>query len=783
MKFGEQLVESMIPEWKSHYVEYERLKRMLEDAEKLEQEVVRFKNASIAAASGHGSQVLELSVLDDATNELVAIDADFNRLLALDIERVESFYEARVKDFSRVLTELSFLAGDIKRSRNRGILSTAKENIHELYRSLDMLKSFASLNDTGICKIAKKHDKVMASQPRILPRTKALLVDTAFSQHKDIQSLQEIVEDVYGTLFCARKESAKKLLWEYFSPRVNAAIRREQTALLTGLAMAFFLAAALSTLSIFVAYVAAGRLAERMFHPAVARLLRMEFTAGLFLLGCGVDVAVWEAKRINYVLIFELQPSKVSSSKGLMLSGFVYMTVYLLCLVMAIESTQREYNALHGASLNMPFGRYWSVVAAAVPTYVWAIAPLLFPLVFFLRAISKQAKISRQLATVIWRNICCWKYRVTFPIFVYGDMMTSVNQFLKDGVTVVTGGYAPAGLAPAILLFPSAIRATQCVKKQRETGQGYPHYFNMVKYLLALPGIYLAFASRSYTGTSSVGAVYFLLVCRVLEITYKTYWDLWEDWALFSGGAGGKLFRANQALDDAAPSYKPNILLRRPSSFSTGTFAIVSMLNVALRYLFLVAPVLRFCGHDQLANAFWFDTLIALGEVVRRVVWNIFRVDNQQATNCEGYVAARFIPMLMTTYERYEMEDRLGVSDAAKQSGAIAQIRLKLHADVDSGKPAVKNVIRTAVQADDGATRHAHQFTDSIENDAQLMTHADFQKARVRSDIMSRLRIQSSSRLRRPGIAPHTAPLFKNTPDLGRTAKTPLLGSHESDGV
>ena len=49
---------------------------------------------------------------------------------------------------------------------------------------------------------------------------------------------------------------------------------------------------------------------------------------------------------------------------------------------------------------------------------------------------------------------------------------------------------------------------------------------------------------------------------------------------------------------------------------------------------------------------FEFETFTTILEVIRRCVWNLFRLDNQQATNCEDYIVCKFIPLMQTEKER-----------------------------------------------------------------------------------------------------------------------------------
>lgn len=50
---------------------------------------------------------------------------------------------------------------------------------------------------------------------------------------------------------------------------------------------------------------------------------------------------------------------------------------------------------------------------------------------------------------------------------------------------------------------------------------------------------------------------------------------------------------------------------------------------------------------DYFTSDFWYQTLEIYLEIMRRFMWTLLRLDNQQATNCENYVAGNFVPILI----------------------------------------------------------------------------------------------------------------------------------------
>lgn len=60
-----------------------------------------------------------------------------------------------------------------------------------------------------------------------------------------------------------------------------------------------------------------------------------------------------------------------------------------------------------------------------------------------------------------------------------------------------------------------------------------------------------------------------------------------------------------------------------------------------------------------LVEEFLFQSYIILIEIIRRCIWNVLRVDNQQATNCDNYAYTRIIPLLLSEEERERVKQKM----------------------------------------------------------------------------------------------------------------------------
>lgn len=791
MKFGEQLDGATIPEWRDFYVRYEGLKVVIDNCKEFNDAVTeliaqravlmsnlegsqsvprrgsmrrsdaRKRSMSITGSSGGppgpaeaqpagpAGEIAVPSPMNIATegqppfgdeisimtqdigvlmSQLTEWNAIFTREVDKDMVRVETFYLQKLAEYEALIAELVEARAVYQVTKSAKLKRASLENFREIYKGLDMLKTYASTNETALIKIIKKRDKNITELSPMKEEYGAKIRSTAFSERKSLDKLQAKIVEEYSLFVSpekptkkgkaskgfrrkhasepkekpgtsdpasdapaklARKRGAKKALYEYANPTFNAGRSKESVQGWTG----FFAGTAILCLFLLLDVclqfraVNSGENASRdslrssAFDYSALRvsagsnlpltstersLTRMHLTVSLFITGIGVNMFLWERKRINYVLILEFPPGRiVTGYRRVLLIGMASFTVSFLCTTLAIVSNAPQ--APLQVDLEMPFGVFIGKFAEMIPAIVWLALPLIFPIVFLFSVVfsalrgrkgaelgdSGSTSISRLLITFFLRLFAPWKYRVTFPLFFFGDQLTSMSQLITDFLNVVTWGYLPSYIVFLFILLPNVIRAIQCVKKYREARQWYPHILNLCKYLVSLPAALLTVAQVR----ANRPALLSLTCVRVLEQGYKFYWDVWEDWALFSGGAGGKVFRSEakeRAKQESVLRRQEeySCLLQRPSCFRSLTFCVVILVDFLLRFLFLVGIVVPMVANVPFLTGFYYQTLEGLLEVFRRVVWNVFRLDNQQATNCEGYIATRFVPLLITEQDR-----------------------------------------------------------------------------------------------------------------------------------
>lgn len=701
MKFGERLASTLIPEWRQHYLDYDSFKKMLDEHVNDPERLLPVND--------------RLEVERSEWNR-TGFSETFYEKLCLSVRQVEGFYQNKCTEYRNLWNSIqSILSSEIEQlsaeqstsvhshddangtepKRNSGTssedigqpsladpkehastgerpskhnaklrvnkrrkkkyshprlttseLKDVEANIFELYKSVRMLKEFTSLNETGFIKIAKKHDKMFPTSAICTERMKELLVKTKFASQSALGNFEDEIERVYGQYYDTRGKGAKKILVSYCTPMGDLSRQRERLALRTGISIGVFIPIALVLFNVILDIVLSRQYLMEL--PQMCKhLSRLHLAIVIYSLSLATVFAIYEAKRINYVLILELPSANMAAGANtIAIRALWFSTIHCVSIIMGIVSAFTSLSSseqpVSSEPLPYPFGQYLAILAQLVPYEVWLCIPFAFYFYWLMGAIffPKRYKLRRYCLMVFLRCLNPCVRRINFPQFFFMDQGVSLSIMIIDLCYILSGGYMPDYITACFMMTFNIIRAMQCGRRYKESGNVYPNIHNMIKYLISLPG---CFASVSAL-INILGIRYTLYSIRCIETIYKIYWDTVEDWALFSGGSGAILFKQTHSDKKI---YRGKIL-RRPSLFSVPTLYFCFLLNIAIR---IYLPISLFISHPSLQN-FWIASIAGLLEVFRRNVWNIFRLDNQQATNCEGYVISRFIPLLESREER-----------------------------------------------------------------------------------------------------------------------------------
>lgn len=195
-------------------------------------------------------------------------------------------------------------------------------------------------------------------------------------------------------------------------------------------------------------------------------------------------------------------------------------------------------------------------------------------------------------------------------------------------------------LAPAVVFLPLWFRFVQCLMRFKSTGNRWPHLYNALKYgLMMTVTVFGALHPLYTTLRDTLWFQLFWITLFVVSTLYSTYWDICLDWGL------GKL--KYQLLNDR------QMYPKKWYYYS----AMVGDLVLRFVWIYTLIPptaassiIAQGPGEtpsqslfSKLAN--WLAPIAMLLEMVRRTFWGLFRLENEQLHNTEGYRRVNFVPL------------------------------------------------------------------------------------------------------------------------------------------
>jgi len=352
-----------------------------------------------------------------------------------------------------------------------------------------------------------------------------------------------------------------------------------------------------------------------MFSPDIAVILyRGPFLLILYIGLLAINICVWQRAGVNYIRIFELKPGRRLISRDLLR---ISLQLWIIWMIFVITLYLHSY--LNNAD---PF----TFPAVLILTMV---AILFCPFNVLLR--SARAWILK----TTWRIICAPFYDVKFADFWLGDQLVSMAQIFKDlefsscffmakygdGVSTVTdlNNCLSNSSLPAIVAggLPSWYRAAQCVRRFRDT-KALPHLANTLKYSFGLIDCALVYLTAVYSQDPLHPYIHQAwLINKLIQTVYSYYWDISMDWGLIK-------------FEGIKPVWTRQRMLYKYRSI----YVLAMIEDFVLRFCWLYSFLLKHYGilPIQIDN-----TIFAALEIIRRIIWNLFRVENEHVNNCGDF--------------------------------------------------------------------------------------------------------------------------------------------------
>ncbi|GMJ11643.1 PHO1 homolog 3 [Hibiscus trionum] len=503
-------------------------------------------------------------------------------------------------------TQMDFSRDNLKR-----IEKQLKRAFIEFYYKLRLLKNYSFLNVLAFSKILKKYDKMTSRRAsKYYTRT---VDDSYLGSSDEVTKLMERVEATFIKHFSNsnRSKGMNKL-------RPKSKKERHRTSFGTG----FFAGCAAALILALVLIIHARDILDKegraQYMESMFPLYSLFGFMVLHMLMHAGNIYFWRKYRVNYSFIFGFKQGTELGFREVLLLSFGLGTLALISVVsnldMEMDPETGDYKAL---------------------TELLPLSLLLLVVIVLLCPFNILYRSSRfVLLGTLFRCICAPLYMVRFQDFYLADQFTSeVQAFRSLEYYICHYGWGDFKLRQntcksndifntfyfIVAVIPYWSRLLQCVRRFHDEKDSM-QAFNGLKYFLTIVAVCMRTAYGLDRRTSWEALAW---TFSAMAAIYGTYWDLVVDWGLLQRRSKNRWLR-----DKLLIPYK------------TVYFGAMA-LNVLLRFAWLQTVLnLNLPLHRETLIA-----IVACLEIIRRGIWNFFRLENEHLNNVGKFRAFKSVPL------------------------------------------------------------------------------------------------------------------------------------------
>ncbi|KAG5360051.1 Protein SYG1-like protein [Yarrowia sp. C11] len=532
--------------------------------------------------------------------------SDSNEACDLDVENTRASSESALHGQNPHYHDATTDHEGISYASARRQLKTAMQ---EYYRSIELLRSYCTLNRTAFRKILKKYDKIGGRH--MSPYYMDLVDHTEFCnvENSRLDIVAAKVEDLYTNNF--ERGNRKHAISKLRSAGVNKSyyFATFRGGIFFGLAIPFFIEGL---------YRGCMNLVEHK-SPDTAYLLQIWagfFLILLFLLLFPLCCLVWNKFKINYTFIFEFSQDHLDYRQFFEMPAFYFFFMSIFAWLTFYSFWESSFRSVYYPCIFLIF----AVVTFFLPVgiFYW----------------SARQWLIRALSRILLSGL----YPVEFRDFFLGDIICSMTYSMSNIALFFClyshewsegfhGIYNPShcGSSHNRLMgffnaLPGIFRWLQCLRRFADTGDAFPHLANMTKYSLTI--MYYVAQSVWRMDTTTGNRAFFIFFATV-NSTYCYIWDIMMDWSLLEFGSKNFLLRNQLTYKVKWPYYSAMVI------------------DLVLRFNWIWYAIFE----QQIQQKQLLSFFVALSEIFRRVMWMFFRMENEHVSNVKRFRASRDVPL------------------------------------------------------------------------------------------------------------------------------------------
>ncbi|KAI0979458.1 hypothetical protein GJ496_003589 [Pomphorhynchus laevis] len=623
MKFSRHLATHLTPEWYPQYINYSRMKKILYKVVRQVDygtinEIARLENAGTTMFLAYCQRELVkiqgfyTEKISEAQRKLITLTDEIG-ISNTDELVFPSLSESPSAAKSEASNALLHITSDKRKLR------ALKMAFSELYLLLVLIQNYQNLNCTGFRKILKKHDKLYKTNLGGQWNREHVLVSN-FSVDKTAEQLIEQVENIFTVyLEKGNRSAAMKVLRVPPLDQPIEPVTSFRLGILVGMTIVLFPVIALSINWIY-------KEIPNVPWQAATQLYRSVFLIILQLCLTGINLLGWSKSGVNHVLIFELDPRQHLNYQQLLEVGLFLLLLWQLSIFgFLICSYVNKYSLLNPLILcavlfiivtNPSRFLYWSARRWLIRSFAQVFLPCMQSVEF------RHFWLGDQLTSqgLVFYDVF---HFISFYAFQYSWKKSNADQSILIRPNLENTTFFLI-FASIFSLLPHLARFSQCIRRYNDDKMWFPHLLNAGKYLSSFPVVIMNTLRPKVVESGNPSAIN-RYTCAFtgfafIESSYKLTWDLKMDWGLLD---------KTYSFVRESTVYGPPII-----------YYIAILQDCILRFAWILKIILR---KKLFVESIYFEICFSIIEIIRRFIWNFFRLENEHLNNCGNFRAVRDI--------------------------------------------------------------------------------------------------------------------------------------------